>query len=291
MRENNELENYRKQIDEIDKQTAKLFEARMNAVKGISAYKKTRGIAVTDKTREADVIRRNGAYISDDEIREYYVRFISSVIQISRDLQIRETKGMKAAYYGNEGSACFFAAKKAFPNASLYAYPSVIAAYRAAEQGECDCAVLPIDGDSSEDPRTVKDLAFTGSLYINAVVKTKDVQDFPEGHGADSSAAKRFAVFSRVQNLPSANEPDEDLHFILTFAVKNESGSLAQALNIIGAHDFNIRTLTGRPEKDMSRNYYFYAEADGNVASENGRAMLRELSAVCAKMKLAGTYR
>lgn len=41
----------------------------------------------------------------------------------------------------------------------------------------------------------------------------------------------------------------------------------------------------------MSRNYYFYAEADGNVASENGRAMLRELSAVCAKMKLAGTYR
>ena len=32
MRENNELENYRKQIDEIDKQTAKLFEARMNAV-------------------------------------------------------------------------------------------------------------------------------------------------------------------------------------------------------------------------------------------------------------------
>ena len=81
------------------------------------------------------------------------------------------------------------------------------------------------------------------------------------------------------------------MHFILTFSVKNESGSLAQALNIIGAHDFNIRTLTGRPEKDMSRNYYFYAEADGNVASENGRAMLRELSAVCAKMKLAGTYR
>lgn len=201
MRENNELENYRKQIDEIDKQTAKLFEARMNAVKGISAYKKTRGIAVTDKTREADVIRRNGAYISDDEIREYYVRFISSVMQISRDLQIRETIGMKAAYYGNEGSACFFAAKKAFPHASLYGYPSVIDAYRAAEQGECDCAVLPIDGDSSEDPRTVKDLAFTGSLYINAVVETKDVQDPPEGHGADSSAAKRFAVFSRVQNL------------------------------------------------------------------------------------------
>ena len=36
--------------------------------------------------------------------------------------------------------------------------------------------------------------------------------------------------------------------------------------------------------------FFFYIEAEGNVNTENGRDMLRELSAVCAKLKLVGTF-
>lgn len=100
----------------------------------------------------------------------------------------------------------------------------------------------------------------------------------------------RFAAFSRAQNAPAATVKREDESFILVFTVQNEAGSLAKTLNIIGAHGFNMRSLRSRPMKDLQWNYFFYIEAEGNVNSENGRDMLRELSAICARMKLVGTY-
>jgi len=101
----------------------------------------------------------------------------------------------------------------------------------------------------------------------------------------------RFGAFSRRKNVPERTGKREDENFLLVFTVRNESGSLAGALNIIGAHGFNLRCLRSRPMKGLRWNYYFYVEADGNINSENGRAMLQELSAVCAKLKLVGSYR
>ncbi len=74
------------------------------------------------------------------------------------------------------------------------------------------------------------------------------------------------------------------------FTVRNEAGSLASALNIIGAHGFNMRSLRSRPMKDLQWNYYFYIEAEGNVNTVNGKEMMQELSAVCAKLRLVGSY-
>lgn len=100
----------------------------------------------------------------------------------------------------------------------------------------------------------------------------------------------RFAALSRVQNVPGRWGTREDDNFILVFTVKNQAGALAQTLNIIGAHGYNMRNLRSRPMKDLQWNYYFYIEAEGNINNENGRSMLKELSAVCARLKLVGTY-
>lgn len=100
----------------------------------------------------------------------------------------------------------------------------------------------------------------------------------------------RFAVLSRVQNKPAPKPNQEDEHFILVFTVKNEAGALAQTLNIIGAHGFNMRNLRSRPMKDLNWSYYFYIEADGDVNTENGQDMLKELAVFCAKLKLVGSY-
>lgn len=100
----------------------------------------------------------------------------------------------------------------------------------------------------------------------------------------------RFAAFSRSENRPSAKVKREDESFILVFTVQNEAGALAQTLNIIGAHGYNMRSVRSRPMKNLQWNYYFYIEAEGNINNENGSDMLHELSAVCAKLKLAGTY-
>lgn len=100
----------------------------------------------------------------------------------------------------------------------------------------------------------------------------------------------RFAALSRVQYAPEPSKVREDENFILVFTVQNKAGALAQTLNIIGAHGFNMRAVRSRPMKDLQWNYYFYIEAEGNINNQNGQDMLRELSAICARLKLVGTF-
>ena len=100
----------------------------------------------------------------------------------------------------------------------------------------------------------------------------------------------RFAALSRTQNQPKNKGKREDENFVLVFTVQNDAGSLAQTLNIIGAHGYNMRTLRSRPMKDLSWKYFFYVEAEGSINTTNGREMLQELSATCAKLRLVGSY-
>ncbi|MDD5923923.1 MAG: prephenate dehydratase domain-containing protein [Clostridia bacterium] len=100
----------------------------------------------------------------------------------------------------------------------------------------------------------------------------------------------RFAAFSRVQSKPSALGVRENESFIIVFTVENKAGSLAQTLNIVGAHGFNMRSLRSRPMKNLQWSYFFYLEAEGNINNQNGQDMLRELSAICARLKVIGTF-
>ena len=76
----------------------------------------------------------------------------------------------------------------------------------------------------------------------------------------------------------------------MVFTVKNEAGSLARAIDVIGQHGFNMRTLRSRPMKELLWKYYFYVEAEGNVHSDEGRAMMRDLEKFCDRLKLVGSY-
>lgn len=100
----------------------------------------------------------------------------------------------------------------------------------------------------------------------------------------------RFAALSRSRNKLHPKHNKMEHHFMLMFTVKNEAGSLAKTLNIIGAHNYNMCSLRSRPMKDLAWSYYFFVELDGNIDSDNGRDMLRELSFICDRLKLVGTY-
>ncbi len=98
----------------------------------------------------------------------------------------------------------------------------------------------------------------------------------------------RFAAFSRSERLQEGARMGE--HFIMVFTVKNEAGSLARAIDVIGYHGFNMRNLRSRPMKELLWQYYFYVEADGNIHTPEGREMLDELSEFCDRLKVVGTY-
>ena len=77
---------------------------------------------------------------------------------------------------------------------------------------------------------------------------------------------------------------------VLMFTVKNEAGSLAKAISIIGKYGYNMTALRSRPLKKHSWQYYFYIEIDGTTDNEAGEKMISELRAVCDKLKIAGTF-
>lgn len=359
----NQLEERRKEINEIDKEMAKLFEQRMKACMGVAEYKREHALPVLDATREAEVIAKGADRIEDSTLREYYVGFMKDVMKTSRAYQTRLLEGMKVAYSGVEGAFGHIAAKKAFPHAKIEACPDFASAYYGVEEGVYDCAVLPIENSYAGDVGAVMDLMFSGSLYVNQVVevevnhnllvrpnatldKIKCVVSHPQAleqcadyirahgwetisysntaaaakyvaeQGDDSIAAiaseetaeifglsllmrsihsarnntTRFAVLSRGQNLPAPTDRTGREHFMLMFTTKNEAGALVQPLNILGAHNFNMRNLRSRPMKELIWNYYFFIEAEGNINTPDGQDMLHELSAVCAQIKLIGTY-
>ena len=100
-----------------------------------------------------------------------------------------------------------------------------------------------------------------------------------------SENTTRFAVLSKVREAsPSLTNS------VIMFTVKNEAGSLAKAVSIIGEHGYNMTALRSRPLKKYSWQYYFYIEIDGTTDTQEGREMIKELSKVCDKLKIAGTF-
>ena len=91
-----------------------------------------------------------------------------------------------------------------------------------------------------------------------------------------------FGVFSRVV----AEGPSG--YFVLLFTVKDEAGALAKAVNVVGAHGFNMTSLRSRPMKSLPWSYYFIVEAAGDISSPEGEAMLAELGKHCDRLKVAG---
>ena len=99
----------------------------------------------------------------------------------------------------------------------------------------------------------------------------------------------RFAVLSPSRNK-APNNRSMDMSFILMFTVRNEAGALAQAIDIIGRHGFNMQSLRSRPMKELLWQYYFYVELEGNIDSSEGDAMMKELSECCDQLKIIGSY-
>ena len=354
-----ELEKARQIINETDKEMASLFEQRMDAARVVAAYKKENGLPVDDLLREAEIIARNSAYIKNDEYRSYYVNFLQGNIDLSKKLQHKLLDGMRVAYSGVEGAFSNIAAEKIFPDAKAIGFKDFKAAYNAVVDGECDCAVLPIENSHNGDVGQVLDLAFFGQLFISGVYEIEVIQNLLGNKGATVASVKevishsqalgqcaefirdkgyktteavntavaakmvaesgrtdiaaigsveaankfglikleghinesgtnttRFAVFTRAEKKANLN----DKHFVMLFTVKNAAGSLGEAITVIGKHGFNLKALKSRPTKELIWDYYFYAEGEGNIMSEQGKSMLRELENCCNNLKILGHF-
>ena len=351
----------RETISELDKEIAALFEKRMEAVRLVSEYKIAHGLPVYDAARENALIERNSALIADGEIRPYYVDFLRNTMRVSRNFQAKLSEGMRVAFSGVEGAYASIAAGKIFGQCVRVPHPDFRSAYNAVVEGDCDCAVLPIENSTAGEVGQVMDMMFSGPLFVNGIydlsimhnlmavpgTKISDIKEvishpqalsqcaaYVREHGF---AAKEFentaraAKFVAEQNSPTLaaiasdetaklygleilekgiNEKNVNTtrfavltraisddhtgggkHSILMFTVRNEAGALAQAINIIGRHGYNMRCLRSRPMKELLWQYYFYAEAEGDLGSPDGKQMMKEIEPYCDRLRMLGSFR
>ena len=104
---------------------------------------------------------------------------------------------------------------------------------------------------------------------------------------ASANNTTRFVILSRTRNTP---KNDAKITSLILFTVRNEAGALARAIDIIGKHGFNMKSIRSRPMKELMWQYYFYVEAEGNLNTDEGKKMLSELSEQCDKLRVAGSY-
>ena len=201
------LENARKEINDIDKQMMDLFIRRMRAAENIAQYKKERGLPVYDPAREEQIFNRH-SQLDDKVLEEYYRLFLKDTIDISKQYQSRLNAGLRIAYSGVEGAYANIAAKKIFPDSSYVSFTAFDKAYQAVESGECDCCVLPIENSYAGEVGQVIDLLYEGSLFLNGIYSLKIVHNLIGLKGTAKNDIRK--VISHPQALAQCRPYIED---------------------------------------------------------------------------------
>lgn len=256
MEKENVLQEARKSISEIDSKMAALFEERMKSASVIAEYKKQNGIPIYDGEREREVINNNVDLILDEELKPYYIEYLQSVLDISKQYQRKCISGARIAYCGEEGAFAQMAADKIFPEGEAVSYKSFQDAYEAVEEGECDVAVLPIENSYAGEVGSVMDIMFQGSLYINDMHTFHVEQCLLGTKDSDISDIKK--VISHPQALAQCDKYIKDIG-----AKKEEVGNTSFAAKMVADEkDKSVAAIASREAAKI----YGLKILDANIA-------------------------
>lgn len=81
------LEQQRQQIDQIDRELVRLFEARMHVVQEVAQIKSKHHLPILDAQREKQVITKVQGYLANPEFEDALADFYTELMRISRQHQ------------------------------------------------------------------------------------------------------------------------------------------------------------------------------------------------------------
>ena len=83
-----DIQDYRKEIDRIDRELVALFVQRMEVAAGIAAYKQQHGLPVLDAAREQDKLQQV-AELAPEQLRTDTMELYRTLFSLSRGYQQR----------------------------------------------------------------------------------------------------------------------------------------------------------------------------------------------------------
>ncbi len=82
-----ELDELRKEIDNIDSELIILFEKRMDIVKEVIDYKLFHDLPIYQSDREQEVIQKNLEKVQNKDLKEYVTLFLENMMTLSKSYQ------------------------------------------------------------------------------------------------------------------------------------------------------------------------------------------------------------
>lgn len=189
-----DLNDYRKEIDQIDDELIALFAKRMETAEKIAAYKQANGLRVLDARHEKEKMRTLMEKTPED-LREYVSSLYSLIFELSRSRQscllgargdlpakiaeaIEKTPHLfpqeaAVACQGVEGAYSEQACEKLFKRPSTFFFSSFEAVFSAIEKGLCRYGVLPLENSTAGSVNAVYDLMMRHNFRIVRSVRIK----------------------------------------------------------------------------------------------------------------------
>lgn len=206
-----DLKDFRQEIDQIDDQLIPLLERRMRVVSQVAAYKQAHGLPVLQQGRERVVLERAVERLEDKSLATEAIRFMESVMAVSRAAQRRQMGSEPlprrqhplsgpAAFYGEAGSFSEQALIEYFgPQRERVACPEFEDVCKALQAGQVDYGVLPIENSSTGAISQVYDLLGKYGFYIVGERRVAISQNLVGLPGTSLSQIQR--VYSHPQGI------------------------------------------------------------------------------------------
>ena len=181
-----DLQELRKQIDQIDQEMVRLFEARMDVCRQVAEYKIANGKKVLDRSRELEKLDTLGGMAHNDFSRHGIRELFQQIMAMSRKLQYQllekegvsgslpftridhiDRKHCRVVYQGVEGAYQHQAALEYFgKDVNVFHMDTWKECMEAIKEGMADYAVLPIENSSAGEVNDIYDLLEEYENYI-----------------------------------------------------------------------------------------------------------------------------
>lgn len=166
----NQIEKARLEIDSVDKEIARLYEKRLDAVKEVLEYKKKNDLPILDSGREDAIIEKNQKYIQNKEYVDSYIDFMKKVMKNSRDFQQTLLSSDVVAYAGVKGAFSQIVASRMFPAEKKLNYTNFEDVFKAVVNKDAQYGIIPFENTNSGLVGEVLDALLEYPVYIQQVV-------------------------------------------------------------------------------------------------------------------------
>lgn len=145
----NQLEEARKEIDAVDREMAKLYTRRLDAVTKVLQYKKEHGLPILDSKREVQVIEKNVDQIENPHYKRPYRDFVKMMMRNSREYQQTLLSNDVIAYCGVKGAFGHLVTERLFPGSPTIHFKSFDEVFQAVVNRKAHYGVIPFENSNS----------------------------------------------------------------------------------------------------------------------------------------------